>query len=212
LGVQDDSFVFFAFLWWESSRILPARRRGKFGSMYVVCIHGPAASGKHTVGSRLSELTGLPLFHNHLAVDAAKALFDFGAASFNKMRATIWRTAFAEAAAAGRSFIFTFHPEASVEPQLIDDLVRAVEASGGRVFFVELTCSRPTILDRFANASRSNFGKLTDPELYRAIEEKGGFEFPALPSALIAIDTDSTSPDDAACKIADAVAAATRGA
>jgi len=90
--------------------------------MYIVFIHGPAASGKHTVGSRLSEITGLPLFHNHLAVDVAKSLFSFGTPSFNKLRAAIWRTAFEEAAASNQSFIFTFHPEASVEPSLIDDL------------------------------------------------------------------------------------------
>ena len=67
--------------------------------MHVVFIHGPAASGKHTVGSRLSEITGLPLFHNHLAVDAAKSLFGFGTSLFNNVRAAIWRTAFEEAAA-----------------------------------------------------------------------------------------------------------------
>jgi hypothetical protein len=173
--------------------------------MYVVFIHGPAASGKHTIGSRLGELTGLPLFHNHLAVDAARALFDFGTAPFKKMRATIWLTAFSEAAAAGRSFIFTFHPEASVEPELIGELIRVVEASAGRVFFVELTCARQTILDRLANASRSSFGKLTDPELYRQIETDGGFEFPDLPSALITIDTDTTSAADAARHIAEAI-------
>jgi deoxyadenosine/deoxycytidine kinase len=175
--------------------------------MYVVFIHGPAASGKHTIGARLSEQTGMPLFHNHLAVDAAKALFDFGTAPFRMMRATIWLTAFAEAAAAGRSFIFTFHPEASVEPDLINEMIHFVEMSGGRVFFVALTCSRKTILDRLANASRSNFGKLTDPELYRRIEEKGGFAFPALPPALVTIDTDKTTPNDAARHIADAIRA-----
>ena len=180
--------------------------------MHVVFIHGPAASGKHTIGSRLSEMTGLPLFHNHLAVDAAKALFDFGSAPFKKMRATIWHTAFSSAAAAGRSFIFTFHPEASVEPELIDALTRAVESAGGRVFFVELTCSRETVLARLANENRTKFGKLTDPELYRQIEESGGFSFLALPSALVTVDTDNTSADEAARKIADAVAIATRGA
>jgi hypothetical protein len=174
----------------------------KTGSMYVIFIHGPAASGKHTIGARLSEETGLPLFHNHLAVDAAKALFDFGTAPFNTMRAAVWRTAFSEAAVSGRPFIFTFHPEASVEPRLIDELTQIVEERGGRVFFVELTCSRQTILERLTNSSRAQFGKLTDPELYRQIEASGGFEFPALPSPLVTIDTDKTTPDEAARTIA----------
>jgi hypothetical protein len=175
--------------------------------MYVAFIHGPAAAGKHAIGTHLSAATGLPLFHNHLAVDAAKALFDFGTASFRNMRATIWRSAFTEAAAAGRSFIFTFHPEASVAPALIGDLVQIIESAGGRVFFVELICSRQTILERIANSSRAQFGKLTDPELYKKIEAQGGFEFPPLPAALMTIDTDRTSARDAARQIVEAIEA-----
>ncbi len=175
--------------------------------MYVVFIHGPAAVGKYTIGVRLSEEMGLPLFHNHLAVDAAQALFAFGSPAFKKMRATIWLTAFAEAAATGQSFIFTFHPEASVEPKLIQDLKDVVSAAGGQVFFVALHCSPKTILVRLQNPNRSKFGKLTDPALYRSIEQGGGFEFPALPPALVAIDTDTTSPTDAALTIAHAIRA-----
>lgn len=50
--------------------------------MQVIFLHGPAASGKHTIGSALSRLTGLPRFHNHLAVDADLSLFPFGDPSF----------------------------------------------------------------------------------------------------------------------------------
>ncbi len=179
---------------------------GSADFMHVIFVHGPAAVGKHTVGLRLSERTGLPIFHNHLAVDAAMALFDFGSVPFKKMRASIWLTAFSEAAAADRSFIFTFQPEASVESELINDLTDVVEAVGGRIFFVELTCSRETTLERLARPDRSKFGKLTDPELYRAIEGRGGFEFPALPPALVTVNTDTTAPSDTARKIADAIA------
>ena len=174
--------------------------------MYVVFIHGPAAAGKYTIGVELSRETGLPLFHNHLAVDAALALFDFGSAGFNVMRAAIWRTAFSEAAAAGRSFIFTFDPEASVEPGLIRELTDSVGAAGGRMFFVELTCSRETILGRLGNSDRSKFGKLTDAEMYGAIEERGGLKFPALPEALVRIDTDITAPTEAVRRIKDLIA------
>lgn len=174
--------------------------------MQVVFIHGPAASGKFTIGRRLADLTGLPLFHNHLAVDAAKALFEFGTPGFNALRAGIWRSAFAEAARARRSFIFTFHPEASVAPPLIDELVALVQAAGGAVHFVALHCAAETVLERLGEASRARFGKLTDPALYRAIDAQGGFAFPALPRALIDIDTDQVDPDEAAARIAAALA------
>ena len=57
--------------------------------MQVIFIHGPAASGKHTIGAELSRLTGLPLFHNHLAVDTALSLFAFGTPEFKNVRASI---------------------------------------------------------------------------------------------------------------------------
>ena len=177
--------------------------------MHVVFIHGPAASGKHTVGTHLSATTGLPLFHNHLAVDAAKALFAFGSPPFNALRAAIWRAAFTEATASRRSFIFTFHPEATVDPALIGELTGIVAAGGGQVDFVALTCSRATVLQRLANAGRAQFGKLTDAGLYAAIEAQGGFEFPALPPPLLVIDTDEVGAEEAARQIASAVGAAT---
>jgi len=175
--------------------------------MHVVFIHGPVASGKHTIGSRVAEALALPLFHNHLSVDAALALFEFGTPGFKRLRAAIWTAAFAEAAAAGRSFVFTFHPEASVDPGLIDALTQSVQAQGGRVLFVELQCSSAGVLQRLGEDSRKRFGKLTDPDLYRAIERDGGFEFPPLPTPIVQVDTEAHTPDAAAAAIVAAVRA-----
>ncbi|MCB1691249.1 MAG: hypothetical protein KDI19_00715 [Pseudomonadales bacterium] len=169
--------------------------------MIVVFIYGPAAAGKYTIGSLLSDRTGLPLFHNHLAVDAAKVLFEFGSASFIRMRAEIWRLAFAEAASQGRSFIFTFQPEATVDPGLIDELVSTVEKAGGQVLFVQLECSTATTLQRLGNESRTRFGKLIDTEAYLKVRSEGGFEFPPMPVAAITIDTERMDPVTAAATI-----------
>ena len=171
--------------------------------MYVVFIHGPLASGKHTVGTQLSALLGIPLFHNHLAVDTALTLFPFGTPEFRRVRAAIWLACFAEAAAAGRSFIFTFNPESTVEPSLIDQMVHSVTARQGDVFFVELRCSRDTILRRLGNESRARFGKLTDPAIYEALEAHDAFAFPTLPKAIVSIDTEQCSPMAAASRIAE---------
>jgi hypothetical protein len=173
--------------------------------MHVVFIHGPAASGKHTIGSRLARLTGLPLFHNHLAVDTALSLFPFGSPEFRNLRAAIWRAAFGEAAAAGQSFIFTFHPEATVDPALIGELVDAVQSKGGRVHFVELLCSPETVLQRLVETSRKKFGKLTDPRLYEALKSQGAFEFPPLPRPMLKVDTELLDADAAAHAITQAL-------
>lgn len=180
--------------------------------MHVIFLHGGPASGKHTIGVRLSELTGLPLFHNHLAVDAAMSLFAFGTPAFNRMRAIIWQSAFTEAARAGQSFIFTFNPESTVDPALISELRSSVESAGGKVHFVHVVCSRASTLDRMGNATRTKFGKLTDPELFQAIEARGGFDFPDLPDALLVVDTDRHGPDAAAAGIVKALEATQPGA
>ena len=174
--------------------------------MQVIFIHGPAAAGKHTIGLLLSKRIGLPLFHNHLTVDLAKTLFEFGTDEFNRLRAAVWRAAFSEAAAARRSFIFTFHPEATVDPSLIAEFVECVNAVGGRVHFIELLCTRGTVLERIGNKSRSAFGKLTDPDLYVQIEAAGGFRFPPLPKPLLSIDTSAVEAAHAARLMEEALA------
>jgi hypothetical protein len=173
--------------------------------MFVVFVHGPAASGKHTIGSRLAAMTGLPLFHNHLTVDLAKSLFEFGSAPFAELRAAIWRASFGAAARAGRSFIFTFHPEASVDPALIGELARGVASAGGRVHFVELLCSGSAVRARLPSESRTKFGKLVDPALYDTLERDGAFRFPPLPEPLLRLDTERLSADESASRIAEAL-------
>jgi hypothetical protein len=173
--------------------------------MRVVFIHGPVASGKHTIGKLLAGRTGLPLFHNHLAVDLALTMFPFGSPGFVRLRAQLWRAAFREATAAKRSFIFTFNPEATVDPKLIEDLRAIVEGGGGQMLFVELACPRETTLERLGNDSRRAFGKLTDRALYEEIERKDGFEFPPLPEPLVCIDTATLSAEQAADRIAIAI-------
>lgn len=169
--------------------------------MYVIFIHGPVAAGKHTVGTALAERLNIPLFHNHLAVDLAKSLFDFGTEAFIALREEIWIATFSQAARAGQPFIFTFNPEATVDPGLIGRLQAIVEDANGRVHYVALTCSEDAVIERLGNESRAKFGKLVDANLYHQIKTHGGFDFPPLPHPVITIDTEIMPPEDAAAAI-----------
>jgi hypothetical protein len=179
--------------------------------MYCIFLHGPPASGKLTIGRKLSALLGIPMFHNHLTVDLALALFDFGTPGFVNVRERVWLTAFEESAAAMQSFVFTFTPEASVRPDLIGRLERAVKTRGGSLYFAAIHCSEAIVEQRIADASRAAFGKLRDVEVYRSIRETGAFQFPAMPTPLVTIDSALTSPDSAANTIQAALAAVERG-
>ena len=171
----------------------------------VVFIYGPAAAGKHTIGSLVSRDTGWPLFHNHLTVDLVATLFDFGAEPFVELREEIWLAAFRAAAKGGRSFIFTFHPEASVRPRFIDDAHGALTAGGGRVHFVELVCSEAGVEARLDSESRARFGKLRDLELYRQLRESGSFDFPAMPEPAVRVDTETLEPEASARRIVESL-------
>jgi hypothetical protein len=174
--------------------------------MHCVFIFGPVASGKLTVATGVQARSGLPLFHNHLAVDAALSLFEFGSPGFVRLRELIWLGAFREAAEAGRSFIFTFSPEASVPTTFVGAAVNTIESNGGRVFFVSLTCRDAVIEERIASTDRSAFRKLTSLEQYRDLRGTGAFTFGPLPKPHLTIATDSVSAEDAALQICEFIA------
>ncbi|MBO9697907.1 MAG: AAA family ATPase [Sphingopyxis sp.] len=173
--------------------------------MRLVFIHGPAASGKLTVARELAALTGLPLFHNHLIVDALLAVFPFGSPAFVELREAMWMEVFRAAAVERRSLIFTFHPEASVAPDFPERVVALVEAAGGRVDFFALHCAPEVVEARVEAASRQASGKLSSLALLRELDAKGAFIYPPLPAA-IEIDTGAVDPAEAAMRIRDGLA------
>src|SRR6185312_2302808 len=173
--------------------------------MMLIFIHGAPAVGKLTVARELAGLTGFRLFHNHLTVDLVSSLFAFGTPSFVSLREQIWLDAFVEAARNDLSLIFTFNPERTVREEFLQNAIHAVESAGGRVVFVELTCSESELERRMEEPSRKEFGKLASLEQYRSLKSAGAFEFPKLPSE-ISIDTTNQSPAVTAKVISDHLA------
>ena len=161
--------------------------------MHLVFIHGPAAAGKLTVARELASMTGFRLFHNHLAVDAVTAVFDFGTEPFIELREHIWLSVFRVAAQRHVSLIFTFAPEKTVRRSFITNTLEAVESAGGKVLFVQLTCAVDELERRIENASRAEFGKLRSLELFRELDQTGAFQCPELPNSGLSIDTGEMS-------------------
>jgi len=175
--------------------------------MQLVFLHGPAAAGKLTVAKALARRTGFALFHNHLVVDAVAAVFPFGDPEFRRLRERFWLETFEAAAKGGRSLIFTFAPEATVSAGFPQAASAAVEAEGGRVRFIELTCPPDELARRIDAADRAAFGKLRDPDLFRRLATEGAFDYPPIASELT-IDTAATTPDGAAERIASTLSLA----
>jgi chloramphenicol 3-O-phosphotransferase len=161
--------------------------------MRLIFLHGAPAVGKLTVARELARLIGFKLFHNHLTVDLVGSVFAFGSEPFVELREEIWLTIFGLAANYDISLIFTFAPEGTVRPQFIQDTINVIEAAGGEVIFVELTCDEDEIERRMNAPSRSEFDKLQSIEQYRRLKKSGAFEFPPIQSQLT-VDTTHSAP------------------
>lgn len=169
--------------------------------MQLIFIFGPAASGKLTIGRALSALTGVPLFHNHLVVDALLERLPFGDPEFIRLREAMWMAAFETAAKAGRSLIFTFAPEPTVQPGFPERVVDLIREHGGEVRFVRLALSHEEQERRIANESRKEFRKLVSIDQLRDLQKQFEASEAEMPPADLVIDREELSADAAARRI-----------
>ncbi len=170
---------------------------------------GPAAAGKLTVARELGRLTGLPVFHNHLVVDALLERLPFGDPEFVRLRESMWMAGFETAARSDKSMIFTFQPESTVTAGFAERVVDMMQDAGSEVKFVRLVISRDEQERRIANESRKEFKKLVSLDLLR--ELRNGFEQAEadMPPADLVIDVEIDDPETAARRIAAAFGLAT---
>lgn len=172
--------------------------------MKLIFLHGLPGVGKLTVARELAQLTGFPVFHNHLAVDLVGSVFEFGSQPFIELREKIWLAMFSQAVAAGLDgLIFTFAYDRTVRSGFVGEVVKLFEERGGKVLFVELRCSVEELEKRIEDASRKRFGKLISVELFRELSEAGAFVDPGIPAERLVIETTELPAPDAARMIAD---------
>src|SRR5271163_1865440 len=114
--------------------------------MRLLFIYGRPAVGKLTVAREVAALTGGRLFHNHLAVNLALSVYDFGTPGFIALREQVWNDVFRRVLTDRLPLlIFTFNPENTVSQRYIDGLFAEVAATGGEVIPVELFANESII-------------------------------------------------------------------
>ncbi len=172
--------------------------------MKLIFLWGGAASGKLTVGRELARLTGLPLFHNHLVVDALLERLPFGDPEFVRLREAMWMAGFETAASSGQSLIFTFAPEPTVATGFPERVIKLIDGFGGDVKFARLVISPEEQERRIANDSRMQFRKLVSLDLLRDLRPSFLEAEAAMPPADIVIDSERDDPQESARRIAAA--------
>ena len=179
----------------------------------LVWISGPPAVGKMTVGLELSEITGIPLFHNHVSIEAVLPVFEFGSPPFNRLVGRFRDEMFSEVARSelpGLIFTMMWAFDLPSDLSFVEKQKALFESHGGRAVFVELTAlleerlrrneselrisSKPS--KRHVEASRKRL--LAADDAYQ-LDSKGEFPFPQY----LRIDNTNVSPRTVAEQIVD---------
>ncbi len=172
----------------------------------LVYLYGPPAVGKLTVATELEALTGMRLFHNHLTLDAVRAVFDFASAPFTDVIRRFRLDVFETAARNHLDLIFTNNSVWGVPngramfAAFAEEAGRRVEGAGGRVVFVQLTAPTEVLEERVTAASRRERGKLVNPARLR--EVLALLDASPLYADDLLIDTSTRPPAAAASAIA----------
>lgn len=157
-----------------------------------VLIFGPPAVGKMTVGTALSERTGLPLFHNHLTVELVHPFFAMDAPKYRELVDEFRTRIFEEVAATeGPGIVFTFAWDMTDlrNKERVDRWTSIFSERGAQVAYVELFAELESRLARNRDPARleqkpskrdvaASEARLLESERTRRLNSDGDFYYP----------------------------------
>ena len=170
--------------------------------MKLIFLSGPPASGKLTVAEKLSERTGIPLFHNHLSRDLVRDIYGDKLRDNYELVDRIRSDILDYCSKNNTDLIFTYVYEGSDDDANVRNFMKTIENNKGEVLFVELSASRADLISRVDNESRKKFKKLIDPAIMEKITvDTSIYSIPFVDS--LKINTSELTPDQSAKIIVD---------
>ena len=173
--------------------------------MKLIFLHGPPASGKYTIARVLHASYGVLNFHNHLTIDVAKALFDFGTDQFWDLTHRLRRTALAARAEEGEAnVVFTNCYSSPQDDSTVEALEEEVTSRGGHFLPVFLECSLEELRRRVTDPSREEMRKLRSVQGLDEFMDKWNIVALDRPNTMV-VTTDGRSAAECAEEIAERV-------
>jgi hypothetical protein len=178
----------------------------------LVILFGPPAVGKMAVGKELSRITGLRLFHNHMAIEPVLQIFPYGSTPFDRLVGGFRQSVFLEVAGSdlpGLIYTCMWDLDDARAKESMDGLAGIFRAEGAAVHFVELSAPLEIRLRRNRTALRlaekpskrdmaASEGRLLANEK-RRLNTSGDFFYPG---EHLRLDTADMSAEHAARRIA----------
>lgn len=151
----------------------------------------------------MSELTGIPIFHNHLTRDLVEDIYKDELGSNYALVEKLRNDVFEYCAREGTDLIFTYvyGGSSDYENTVVRGYIDSVEKHGGKVVFVEFTADRAELLKRVGSESRKQHQKLLDAKVLEEFIDslhESSIDF----VESFKVDTTSMNPDEAAKYIA----------
>lgn len=180
--------------------------------LIIVC--GPQAVGKMTVAESLRDKLKYNMMMNHDSIEMSDKIFGFGTPAQKEFNAVFRERAFEIAVKHNVDLIFTYVCafELPQEREYLTSLANLFEHSGGKFYFVELSASLETRLERNETPHRmerkaskrdiiwSKSNLLKDAENHRLNSYDGEIWF----ENHIKIDNTNLSPDEVADMVIEA--------
>ncbi len=174
--------------------------------MNIILLIGSGAVGKMTVGQELMKITDYRLFHNHHMIEPVIEIFGkFDGAVVSKLREDIF-DAFLKTDYSGLIFTYMLAFDMQSDWDYIKSVADKFEATGGKVYYVELVADRAVRLERNKSENRlknkaskrdvvlSEDRMLREETKYRLVSNEGEIPF----ENYIKIDNTNLEPAEVA--------------